>query len=325
MNKTLLNIARSLVSIGLLAFLVYLVDIDQVVSALAAADRRWFFGAVALFLIVVLLLAFRWRTLLAGVRKRPGYRSLLSYYFIGYFFNNFLPTSIGGDVSRIYFLNSRTADNPSSVASVLLERVLGVSATLTLAALSLMWIGGYFSAPVVTVLTLAIISAFAVIMLFVTALVNDRFSSLLRRWIAKITFWGLGEKINAVILSLAGYRNMQQAVLTAYAVSLLSQFTLISMNFFLARSLGLEKVTIGFLILVIPVTFVISLVPSINGLGVRDLGYVVLLTQIGVSETEALSLSFLNTLVPLLVSMLGGILFLMHRNKGKTVSDSNEP
>ncbi len=325
MNKTLLIIARSLISIGLLAYLIYLVDVEQVFAALAAADRSWFLGATALFFVVVFLLAFRWKTLIASVPGRPGYRSLLTYYLIGYFFNNFLPTSIGGDVSRIYYLTSKTGDNPSSVASVLLERVLGVTATLSFAAISLVWVTGYFSTAVVTVLSIAIFSAFGVILIFIAAIVNDRLSGLLRGLIGRITFWGLGEKINAVLISLAGYRRMKEGVLTAYAVSLLSQFSLILMNFVLARSLGLEKVTIGFLILVIPVTFVISLVPSINGLGVRDLGYVVLLTQIGVSETEALSLSFLNTLVPMLVSMLGGILFLVYRNKGQIIGDSNDP
>ena len=56
--------------------------------------------------------------------------------------------------------------------------------------------------------------------------------------------------------------------------------------------------------------------PSINGLGVRDAGYVLILKPQGVIPSQALSLSFLATVIPILVSLLGGIFFLFYKSKG---------
>jgi hypothetical protein len=57
-----------------------------------------------------------------------------------------------------------------------------------------------------------------------------------------------------------------------------------------------------------------GMIPSINGIGVRDYGYKELLSRIGLLPAEALSLSFLNTIIPLLTSLVGGVLLIFYRN-----------
>ena len=65
--------------------------------------------------------------------------------------------------------------------------------------------------------------------------------------------------------------------------------------------------------LVVPITFMLAMLPSINGLGFREGGYVVLLGKIGISKAAALSLSFLTILIPIFISIIGGILFLFQK------------
>ncbi|MCB0311760.1 MAG: flippase-like domain-containing protein, partial [Calditrichaeota bacterium] len=120
-------------------------------------------------------------------------------------------------------------------------------------------------------------------------------------------------KINKLNTAIHAYRHEPSAVLLGYLLSLAAQLLLVVMNYCLAISLNIEQITFSYLLLVIPVSFVISLAPSINGLGVRDFGYKSLLTQIGVSSAQALSLSFLNTLVPMALSTIGGVLLLFYR------------
>jgi glucose uptake protein GlcU len=65
--------------------------------------------------------------------------------------------------------------------------------------------------------------------------------------------------------------------------------------------------------IVVPITFLLSMLPSINGIGFRDGGYVVFLARIGISKAAALSLSFLTLLIPMIISISGGILFMLQK------------
>jgi glucose uptake protein GlcU len=65
--------------------------------------------------------------------------------------------------------------------------------------------------------------------------------------------------------------------------------------------------------LVVPITIILSMMPSINGIGFRDGGYVILLAKVGVSKAAALSLSFLTLFIPILISISGGILFMLQK------------
>ncbi len=134
----------------------------------------------------------------------------------------------------------------------------------------------------------------------------------------------MGDKIIKVFDTLHFYRNKKRILLGIYFYSLLAQFTLIVMNFILARALGLNQISFGYLILVVPITFVIGLLPSINGIGVRDTGYVLLLTRIGLQPAEILSLSFTVTIIPIILSIAGGLSFLFYRQKGMKLSPLDE-
>lgn len=312
MKKVFLNILRVAISIGLLVYLVLLADINKIIETLKIVNPGLFGLALLAFFICLLILSTRWKTLLDQFDIHPKFGLLLNFYFIGYFFNNFLPTSIGGDVSRAYNVAKVSGKKASSVGAILLERMMGMLATLTLASLSMFWVIRYFHTTkiIYVTITMLIIVIFILINLLHPATFN--FTS---RVLSKITIFHLGDKINRVLGSIHSYRENKMAIVRAFILSLMSQTTLIFMNYILAKALNLDHVSLGFLFIVIPVTFLLSLLPSINGLGVRDLGYVSLLTRIGVTPAEALSLSFLNTLVPIIHSLYGGLLLIFYRHK----------
>jgi hypothetical protein len=112
------------------------------------------------------------------------------------------------------------------------------------------------------------------------------------------------------------YRNAKKAVLGGYLLSVAFQLLFVLMNFVLAKSLGLDNVTFLQLLLVIPITFAMGMLPSINGLGVRESGYVLLLSNVfhSASADEAIALSLLNTSIPVIVSLVGGIMLLIYRH-----------
>lgn len=311
-KKIIKTTLRVVISVGLLVYLILLADIQNIYNTLKLVDVKYFGLAVLFFLICVMLLTVRWQILLNQLKIRHKFRLLANFYFIGYFFNNFLPTTIGGDVSRAYNVARVSGQKANSVGSILLERMMGLLATLTLASMSMFWVIQYFHTPRIIFLTIALLVG--IVLVLVNILVPSTFnftSNILK----KIKVFAVGDKIQKVLSSIHSYRENKKIILFAFLISLVSQFTLIMMNYILAIALNLEEVTLGFLFIVVPITFILGLFPSVNGLGVRDSGYVFLLTRIGLSPAEALSLSVLNTLVPVLVSLYGGLLLVFYRQR----------
>ena len=133
-----------------------------------------------------------------------------------------------------------------------------------------------------------------------------------------IKVFRLGERIIKFLEVLRYYRNNRWIFLKVIFMSLLGQVSIILMTYQIVLALKLN-ISISYLFLVIPVTFLLTLFPSINGLGVRDGGFVFLLGKIGITSAAALSISFLSVIVPMIISIFGGILFLFNKEKVKII------
>jgi len=239
---------RVVVSFGLLAYLAYSADIGKIYETVISVDLAYFGVGLLIFFSTLFLSAFRWQILLKQSNIKPGYPRLLAYYLIGIFLNNFLPTTIGGDVSRAYNVARVSGKRATSFGTVILERILGFLATLTLASLSLFWATRYFHTSLIIVLntTLLAFVIFALINLLNPALFNFTSNAL-----SRITFMGLGERINRVLSSIHAFRQSKSSIFYAYLLSLGSQVLLVFMNYVLAIALGLQEVSFGYLFLVV--------------------------------------------------------------------------
>jgi uncharacterized protein (TIRG00374 family) len=321
MKKLILNIIRIIISLGLLFYLLYIADVRKIFQALQNLDGSSIFLAIAVFIFSVLLMAARWQFLTRSYGMQVKYGHLTIFYFIGFFFNNFLPTSIGGDLSRAYYLSQKSGDKSASIGTVFLERLIGLLATLSFAIVSLYWLTNYFHTKRIVYITIFLS---LVIALFIAIVMSRRLYRRFNGLLSLFTFYDLGDKITKVFDTLHSYRDKKGILLGTYIFSLFAQFMLIIMNYILARALNLTEISFGYLCLVVPITFVIGLLPSINGLGVRDSGYILLLLRRGLQPAQILSLSFSVTIIPIIVSFIGGAFFLFYRHKGLKSPELNE-
>ncbi len=321
MKKLWQNIIRVGISLGLLVYLVHMADFNKILRVLQQAELSGILVATGAFLMAVLFLSVRWWILVRSHGLQVGLGHLVIFYLIGFFFNNFLPTSIGGDLSRAFYLGQHTGQKAISIGTVFLERLLGLLSTLLLAGVSLIWLIKYFHSPRIVYFTLTLIF---LLLLILALLMSRRISRRISRWLSLITFYDIGDKIVKVIDSLHTYRYKQKALMLGFLFSLLSQVMLIVMNYLLARALHIHSVSFGYFFLVVPVTFIFSLFPSINGIGVRDSGYLLLLQRHGLQPAQILSLSFLVIALPMLISMIGGAFLLFYRNRGIEAPILNE-
>jgi uncharacterized protein (TIRG00374 family) len=313
MMSHLRTILKAVVSIGLLGYLIYLADPIKILEVL---DHVWSENgliylsvAAVLFLLSLLVLAFRWQILVSGYGLQIPTRTLFKYYLIGLFFNNFLPTGIGGDVLRIYNLIQSSGDRTISFASVLTERLLGISSTLILALVSILILGEEFRTNLVLFLVLVMIT---LVILFFSIAFSKKLALPIENITSKLTFFRLGERIQKFLDAIRFYSDSKIVYVKILAVSMVGQVLIIVKAYFLALALGIE-VNLIYMFLVVPISIILSMLPSINGIGFRDGGYVILLAKIGVSKAAALSLSLLTIFIPMLISISGGIIFLLQK------------
>jgi len=125
MKKKLLNILRILVSIAALAILFWQIGLGETIDILSSADFRYLFVAFLIFILNLVIRAYRWYVLIRSLDPSVRFAKLLRLYFVGQFFNSFLPTGFGGDVIRAFELTQDT-DASASIGTVVLDRMSGL-------------------------------------------------------------------------------------------------------------------------------------------------------------------------------------------------------
>jgi uncharacterized membrane protein YbhN (UPF0104 family) len=245
------------------------------------------------------------------------FRRLVALYFVGNFFNAFLPTSFGGDVMRVVEV---TRDVPPAVAAgtVIVDRLTGLIMLFVMALAALPWRPADFPGelvPLVVAVSAAGIGAGAL-------LLHGELVWRAGRWLPR-ALSPAGDGPVAKMLQTV-HACGWQAIAGALAVSLL--FNLILMGWWWAagRALGFDEVELRYYLLVIPILSITLLVPSIGGLGPREAA-APLLFQARLGQEEAVALSLLVFLLQRVAGLFGGPLYLwllLHGGKRKNAIGS---
>jgi uncharacterized protein (TIRG00374 family) len=307
------TILKASISLALLAYLMYLAEPKKILEVLG---HIWYDGgivylilALIIFIITLWVFSIRWQILVTGYGLKIPTHHLFKYYLIGLFFNNFLPTAIGGDVLRIYNLIKESGERTIGFASVMTERLSGITSTLILTIISIFILFKDFDNQLLLYLAFVMLAA---IVIFFTLIFNHRFLEYFTKVVSPIQILRLGERIIKFLDALRFYQDDKIIYIKILLVSLLAQILIITNIYFLSLALKID-IPFTYLILVVPIIFLVTMLPSINGIGFREGGYVVLLGKIGVSKAAALSLSFISIAMPMLVSLWGGLLFMFQK------------
>jgi uncharacterized protein (TIRG00374 family) len=136
MKRKWLNALRVLISVGALGFLLWQIGLGETLTVLRSADLRLLLTAFALVLVSLVIRAGRWAVLLWALELRVSFKRLVYLYFVGTFFNSFLPSGFGGDVARAIELTQDTPP-PAAVGTVLVDRMTGLLVLLLIGLLAL--------------------------------------------------------------------------------------------------------------------------------------------------------------------------------------------
>jgi uncharacterized protein (TIRG00374 family) len=316
MKKTATTAIKILVSVGLYAYIFSKVDIEHLWSIVKEASISNFIIAIVVYAMVQALSAYRWYLILQPLGMRISYSKVLSYYFLGMYFNFFLPTAIGGDVVRVYYLNKETKRLSASTASVFLDRDMGMAALLLMATIIATIGGTQFKGVPLAPLFGAIGVAFIAVNL---ALFYRPTYNLLHRLLRVFKMKKADEKIERLFESVNVFRGQGTLLAGAMVLSLVVQVGCVFVNVLAADSIGLHTANgwIDFLVF-IPAIGLISMVPiSLNGMGWRELSYLVLFQSVGATESQGMTLALMWLAILVVTALPGGIIYIARSLKGK--------
>ena len=315
--------AKIAVSIILLSILFSKIDVWQLWQGVRGASFVWLTAALALYSVNVLASVWRWHVLLHAQSVFIQRRRLLSSFLVANFFNNFLPSNVGGDVIRISDSAKYTKSKTIATLVVLMDRGLGVLALVLVAAIAAtaavslhpvaaapvwpMWLWmGFFGG--------AALSAPAL-------LAPDGFGRLLRPLMVFHPEW-VGGRIENLTNVLARFRDRPRALAACFAGALFVQATMVVFYFLVADALHLN-VPLSDLGVIVPISFVVQLLPvSLNGFGVREATFSLYFVRLGLPIESAVLLSLVATALVIIFSSSGAAVYIARthpRHKGELI------
>jgi uncharacterized protein (TIRG00374 family) len=308
---------RIIVSAGLIVFLLTRLDLGQTARAIVDIRADWLALAVLTFAASLVLGNVQWAMLLGLQGIRIPFRKTLSFYFVGAFFNNFLPANIGGDVVRIYDVYKESGKPDQAIAATVTDRLVGM---MTLAVLA-MPAGLYAAARYASLglergfglASLAIVLGFvAVLTLAFLVLFSRRLARALRKILRPFLVRGLHDRFKRIYESFYLYSRSGRPLAAVLAVSLVVQALRTVVHYEVSRAMGLPIAPIYFFLFVPVIAIFIALPISIGGLGVREgLGIYLFRKAVpAVTSEQAFTMGLLAYLVGVVVSLAGGVIYL---------------
>jgi uncharacterized membrane protein YbhN (UPF0104 family) len=259
---------------------------------------------VGCMILNILVSSYKWKILLAihGVRFR--FAPLARYYFAGSFFNNFLPTNIGGDGYRVFKTAQASGSRSRALAAVLADRVTGILALLVVGL-----VGGLATSLRTgdEVAKISVVAGAAALTALLVGLPFLRRDSAIGLWLQKRRSL---DKVLILFDRIDDYRLHPGRASAVAAVALVFHLFLLSYRCLLVLAVG-AFCPPDAMAVVVAVSTLVALIPvSLNGYGLMDGSYLVLLRHFGVGAEEAVLVTILIRLLQLPVSLIGGLFYL---------------
>jgi uncharacterized protein (TIRG00374 family) len=300
---------KPLVSLSLYGLIFWFTNVGAIVDRVLSARLEYVAAGVLLYASGQALSAWRWHLLTRPLGLAVTYRRLLSFYFIGMFFNLFLPTIVGGDAVKAWLLARETGATARSTVSVFMERNLGLLALLTIATVAAWW------APPVVVLGLPLfplaVLLFAGFVAVNVVLLSRPAYALADRVIAATPLARFRPRAGSLYDAITPYASAPREIALSILLSFAFQGVVIAVVFLNSRALH-HDFPLTAVAVFVPLISLGGMLPvSVNGLGVREALYILLFGRVGATTELAVALALLYLAVTFVASLPGGLLYAM--------------
>jgi len=327
MPKTIKTLLKAAFSAALVCLLYSKLDWADLGARLRGSDPRWLGLAFALMIANTFVSAAKWRLFLSADGLGQPLPTLWASYITASFFNLFLPSTIGGDAYRVADIGARTGEHTRVAASILADRITGFLALSAYGCAAAVFARGAVPEwqrwfPIPSAVALAALAGLA------AALSSDRFFALSLRLVPGA---GLRGRIGAMASKIAGamrrYGGKAATLPAAIAISFLFQFNLIMAVWAITRAIGLS-IPLAPFFLFLPIKTFLEMIPvSVFGLGLRDLGYTIFMSAMGLGDGAAAAalISAAEVVLTVVYSSMGGLVFVCRRQSGASREAAGAP
>jgi uncharacterized protein (TIRG00374 family) len=313
--KDVLIVLKLTVSTALLVILFRRADVSTMAERFRQMDPGWTIAALGVYGLMLAVSAWRWRLLLRLQTIDVSLSTLTKSFLVATFFNNFLPSNIGGDVVRVADTAPFAGSKTLATTVVLIDRILGLIALLVLAAIAsgLAWNLG--------VRLQGMQYVWVALVAFTVALVvclrhPERLASTARSILAD-RLQAVQTRLQNLVGAMGRFAQQPRGLWSAFGGALVVQMLLILFYICTARSLAVPFPLLAASVIV-PVSLAVQMVPvSINGFGVREAVFAFFFAGLGLNMSSALTLSLGSAALIMLFSLSGGAVFMLRPKRAR--------
>jgi uncharacterized protein (TIRG00374 family) len=303
------GLLRVLVAVALTGYMLRDANPAEVWRVSVNASPRFLAAAAALVLLDRALMAYRWLVLLRPLTAAShlSLRPVMRIFFVSTFVGTFLPASVGGDAVRAYGLARQQVPGAAAVASVFMDRMLGVLSVLLMAGVGLVFAADLAgNRYILAGLAVSVGACGVTAALVFSGTAARAASSLISRFP-----WDRASRIAQKLLAaIQSYANAHRELLNVLAGSIAVQVLRIVQAYYLGRALGITAPLAAYFAFV-PLILLVMLLPvTVNGLGTSQWAFVWLFARAGVGAAEAFALSVLFVALGVVGNLPGALLYL---------------
>ena len=310
-NKSVKIILKSAVSFSLLLIIIMKIDWNAVFNNFKTAKFIFIFIAFLLNILERVELTYKWNLLIRVRGKHVHFARLFLINSIGTFLGLFLPSSLGTDVVRGYYLVKNISEKSISVSSVFVDRVLGLFSLLLLGVISVYLTGNLIPGFNIR---LYVFLLFVFCTAFFYFFQRDESATFLEKILKKVRHRKIIEQGIKLHYSILEYKKFPKTLLLSFFITLLVQATRIFTYYSISQAFNISIPLIYFF-LFIPLIMLIIMIPiSIGGLGVREGTFVAFFNLLGVTINKAIIISFTNSIIDTFNTLIiGGSAYLFYK------------
>ncbi len=306
----LLKLAASLLLLG---YVIWSSGLDnaagreELLRTLRGTDPFWFVFSILIGALLTVISSWKWQILLRSKGIEVSLGRLVLFYFIGRFFNMFLPSSMGGDVVRVWELSRHSGEKYEAVASVLVERLSGM-ATLVFVSAAAVLMHDYH----LPLLSAGVLFLAAMNLLIFWLILDQRILPLLSRLTGGR--FALVDRLLAKLIRLQqavrAYKDRPAVLAQVFAISCLFYFTAVVNVWGTALAFSPTVDFYSMLLAVPAIMLVMNLPVSIGGIGLMEAAFAFFFPLFGCGAALAVSTALLMRFKNILYGIAGGLLHL---------------
>lgn len=305
---------RIVLALGLLAALFWIVDFDQLIQAFS--HLTWYYIAALLGLSAALIWVscVKWQLFVRATGHQATVLSLMNYYTMSYFFNMFLPSSLGGDVARSVQLGRELGSQKSAFASMIVERYTGFLAMTLIGALFVALGSQTTEGVEIAILFISGVTIIVGLVCFSETLARLAIQIALRlsRMLAPARITELLETFAEKVLTATAFaRNNSPLFFKAMILSFMFHFLAVVNTYICALAVGWYDVSFGALCIVVPLVLLVA-VAAITpmSIGITEGAFLFLLMRVGATEAQGLGVALILRAKNVITALVGGLLWL---------------